>query len=327
MLCHALAVTTARAWAVAIARLTAFALALSMVISRAGLVIHEAIGHGAAAYAVGSSVTEVRLYAVAGGWIQYGPATWTSPRVAVVTLGGIAIEWLAAALCGWAARRRGGWLGLGLEAAAWGLAIHGGLYLAIGAADGVGDGQWLYRTLGPARVVVVIPATIAVVLAGAVAARRLGGQLLATLPMATRGRRAAGLAAALAVAGVVHGGAVAVELAVRADPTYARVMATEASRAIDRELAAWRAAAAADGSYRASAEPAVRRAIAARHQRPRYGGWIAGAAALAIALGFVLARARGHAPLPAAVVGRTVTVAVAAIVLVVAIDRAAAGFW
>jgi hypothetical protein len=155
--------------------------------------------------------------------------------------------------------------------------IHGGLYLAIGAADGVGDGQWLYRTLGPARVVVVIPATIAVVLAGAVAARRLGGQLLATLPMATRGRRAAGLAAALAVAGVVHGGAVAVELAVRADPTYARVMATEASRAIDRELAAWRAAAAADGSYRASAEPAVR----ARDRGPPASGRATAAGSLA----------------------------------------------
>lgn len=309
------------------ARLAGFALALSLVVSRAGLLVHEAIGHGAAAYAVGSSVTGLRLYAVAGGWIEYGPARWSDARVAVVTLGGIAVEWLVAAALALAARRRAGWLGFALTAAAWGLALHGALYLAVGSADGVGDGQWLYRALGPARIAVALPVALAVWLGGFVAARRLGATLMATLPSARRGPRAAALALALVAAGAVHGGAVAAEVVLRDDATYARVMASERTRAMARELAAWRAEAEAAGRHDLAAERAARRAIAARHREGRYGPAIAIGLAVAVALGFALASAGGATRLPASVVTRVAVAATLAVVLVVAVDRAAAAIW
>ena len=108
-------------------------------------------------------------------------------------------------------------------------------------------GRWIpaavvIASLGAARAAVVVPVTLVAALAAAVAARRIGAALLARLPSPRPRVRLAQLGAALALAGGAHAALVIGELRLRPDPTYQHVMATERSRAVARELAAWRAA-------------------------------------------------------------------------------------
>ncbi|MBK9031520.1 MAG: hypothetical protein IPL61_09320 [Myxococcales bacterium] len=309
----------------AVVRLAAWCLALSVVVSRAGLVVHELVGHGLAALAVGGSVTDLHLYWFAGGWIEYGGAeAWSPTAIAVVSLAGVTVEVVVAAgLAAWNRRRPA----LALAGAAWALTIHAALYLAVGAADGVGDGAWVHQRLGGARGAVAIPAAVAALVAAAVASRRLGAALIATLPPGPRARRVALLALALALAGGAHAALVVGELQVRPDPTYARVMATERARSIAREVAAWRAEAAARGELDAAHERAARRTIAARHQARRWGPWLVAAVALIAALGLARARARGHTPLADRDLTRAGGAAAIAVIAVAAIDVAARAIW
>lgn len=307
----------------AVLRLAAWCLALSLVVSRAGLVGHELLGHGGAALAVGGTVTDLHLYTFAGGWIEYGGVrAWSPTALAVVSLAGVAIELFAAAVLLGFGRRR-----VALVAAGGALAVHALAYLAIGAADGLGDGAWLHQRLGDGRAAVALPATALAMLAAALLGRHLGAALLATLPPRGRGPRLALLAAALALAGAAHAALVIGELRLRPDPTYTRVMATARERAIDRDLAAWRAAAAARGELDAAHERVAQRQIAERHQARRWGPIIAVAIAVVAALGLAGARTERHAPLPRTTVRRITIAAAIAVAMTVAIDVAARGFW
>lgn len=320
MICHPAAVSAPTSPAAAVARLAAWCLAVSLVISRAGLVVHELAGHGGAAYAVGGTVTDLHVYLFAGGWIEYGgSARWSPAALAVVSLAGIAVELAVAGLLGAWARRTDA---LAVTAAAWALAIHAALYLAIGTADGVGDGAWLYRRLGAARFAIALPVTLIAALGAAVAARRLAAALLARLPASRHRTRVAQLGLALAVAGGAHAALVLGELRLRPDPTYQHVMATERTRVIDRELAAWRAAHPVDD---AAALRAARAAIAARHPGRRYAPWILIAVAAAVALG--LAGARPQAARPPLALGPAALAALAAVATVGTIDALVRGFW
>ncbi len=319
MICHPWAVDAPSSPA-AVARLAAWCLAVSLVISRAGLVVHELAGHGGAAYAVGGSVTDLHVYLFAGGWIEYGgSARWSPAALAAVSLAGIAVELAVAGLLAAWARRRGG---LAAGAAAWALAIHAALYLAIGTADGVGDGAWLHRRLGAARAAVVVPVTLVAALAAAVAARRIGAALLARLPSPRPRVRLAQLGAALALAGGAHAALVIGELRLRPDPTYQHVMATERSRAVARELAAWRAA---HPTIDAAALREARTAIAARHPARRYAPWILLAVAAAVVLGLAGMRARAAQAPPA--LAPAAVAALVAVATVGTIDALARGFW
>ncbi len=82
--------------------------AVSMIISRLGLVLHELVGHGVAAVIAGGRVSEVELYVFGGGWISYGGAArWSVAAVIAVSLAGIAVElMIAVALAAIVARRR-----------------------------------------------------------------------------------------------------------------------------------------------------------------------------------------------------------------------------
>jgi hypothetical protein len=321
MICHPAAVRAPTSPVAAVARLAAWCLAVSLVISRAGLLVHELVGHGGAAYAVGGAVTDLHVYLFAGGWIEYGgSARWSPTALAVVSLAGIAVELaVAGALAAWARRTDA----LALRAAAWALAIHAALYLAIGTADGVGDGVWLHRRLGAARAAVVVPVTLVAALAAAVAARRLGAALLARLPAHRPRHQRAQLVLALALAGGAHAALVVGELRLRPDPVYASVMATEQRRVVERELAAWRAA---HPTVDDAALRAARAAIAARHPARRWAPWIVVAVAAAVVLGLAGARARA-APAAPAPLAPAVIAALAAVVTVGTIDALVRGFW
>lgn len=321
MICHPCPVSAPSSPAAAVARLAAWCLAVSLVISRAGLVVHELAGHGGAAYAVGGSVTDLHVYLFAGGWIEYGGSgRWSPTALAAVSLAGIAVELAVAGLLAAWARRRGG---LAPLAAAWALAIHAALYLAIGTADGVGDGAWLHRRLGAARAAVVVPVTLVAALAAAIAARHIGGALLTRLPGPSRRRQLAQLGVALALAGGAHAALVVGELRLRPDPTYQHVMATERSRVIERELAAWRAAHPTIDD--AGALRDARTAIAARHPARRYAPWILVAVAAAVVLGLAGVRPRAAQAPPA--LAPAAVAALIAVATVGTIDALARGFW
>lgn len=315
----------------AAARLALWALAVSMIISRLGLVLHELVGHGLAAMIAGGRVTEVHLYAFGGGWIEYGGHDhWTPAVVTGVSLAGIAVEVVAGLALAGIARRRGrdDVAGTGLLAAALGLALHAGFYLAAGTADGFGDGAVLHHALGGARAVLVVPLGLGLAALAYLGGRRVGGELRATLPDSSRGRHALAVAAALAAAGAIHGGLVAGELAVRPSPIYQRVMATARDRAVEDELAQWQAAAARAGRAPTPDEVAgTRRTIGARHRGVRLGPPLAIALVLAAGLGLVTARRPRRRPLVATATRTTVAIAVAAVILVVAIDVAATARW
>lgn len=311
--------------------LAAWALAVSLVVSRLGLVLHELGGHGLAAVLAGGEVADLHFYTFGGGWISYaGTRGWGRGAVVAVSMAGIAIELVVAAGLAIVVARRGrrDLAATGILAAALGLALHAGFYLAAGTADGFGDGAPLHRALGGARWVVVAPVALALAVLAFAGGRRIGSELRGVLPAASRGRHAVILAAALAGAGAVHAGLVAGELALRPSPTYQRVMATARDRAIADDVARWQADAARAGREPTPAErEAARRAAAARHRGIRVGPPLAIALAAAAAAGLLTAPRRAPRVLGTRAVAGTAALALASVILVVAIDVAAAAWW
>jgi hypothetical protein len=326
MICHPAAVRAPTSPVAAVARLAAWCLAVSLVISRAGLLVHELVGHGGAAYAVGGAVTDLHVYLFAGGWIEYGgSARWSPTALAVVSLAGIAVELaVAGALAAWARRTDA----LALRAAAWALAIHAapvpgdrhrrrrrrrqsGCIRTLGACARRGGRDPGRRSRWPRSPPRWPP-------------RRLGAALLAPGCRRTAARhQRAQLVLALALAGGAHAALVVGELRLRPDPVYARVMATEQRRVVERELAAWRAA---HPTVDDAALRAARAAIAARHPARRWAPWIVVAVAAAVVLGLAGARARA-APAAPAPLAPAVIAALAAVVTVGTIDALVRGFW
>jgi hypothetical protein len=303
-------------------RLTGFVAAVALATTRLGLVAHELVGHGGTANVVGASVTDVRLFWFAGGWIRYdGDWTWTS--AVIVQLGGIAIELVLAIALLVLARTRlrvNRWARLAATGAAGGMIVHAGFYLAAGTWHGFGDGVLLHRLLGDARVAVAIPAAIVVVTAAYLVARALVAPLAAAAPFAGRGARLGALAIASVVALGAHAGLAAAELAVRRDADYAAIMRPERDREIDREMARWLATRprAVD-----AAEVAARRRALEAADRPFPFAIVLGIATALAALAGA-ARSRDRDTASPALDRRTVAVAgvlaAAAITLVVAAD-------
>lgn len=250
-------------------RLIAFVAAVALATTRIGLVVHELVGHGGAANAVGAGVDEVRLFWFAGGWIHYSrDVEWTLRDALIVQLAGIAVELLVGTVAVLWARRRTDWLGAAVTGAGAGWMIHAGAYLAIGTWHGFGDGILLHQALGAAKAAVAIPIGVLCVAIAYLAARALTARFAATVPLPTRAGRLAVVAAAIAIAGGVLAGAARAELAVRADRTYGEIMKPERDREIEQELAAWLAAQKANGAtLDRAAVDAERRALDASHGR------------------------------------------------------------
>jgi hypothetical protein len=220
-------------------RLAAALFLIGLLASRLSLVLHELVGHGAVATALGGQVSAYRLFLFGGGWVSYawGPEHGVAASLAV-SMGGVALEVVAATIALLLARRaRGPLARLALVGFATADLLHAGFYLAVGAHHGFGDGRLLRAVLGAAAPFLVWTVVAATVAAGFVLARRLavlaGGWTGAT----TRAGRAGALVAAALAAGALHGGLTLAERAVIRDDTYARIMKPEAERRADREMA------------------------------------------------------------------------------------------
>jgi hypothetical protein len=218
-------------------RLAALLGAFALATSRIGLIGHELVGHGGLALACGANITNVELFWFAGGWIRYWLADGSPAAAIAIAMGGIAVELVAGVtLAAWV---RGPSLGRRLvRATGLVLIVHATWYLATGAFHGFGDGEVLFRALGDWRVLVAVPAGIVTCIAAYAAARSVFGVLVATLP-GSRRARIAGVIVAMTMAGGVHAGLAAAELAIRRDATYTAVMQSERDRRIAFELAKW----------------------------------------------------------------------------------------
>jgi hypothetical protein len=306
-------------------RLAVFVGAVVLVTTRVGLVVHELIGHGGAANAVGAGVDDVRLFWFAGGWIHYSrQVPWTLADMLIVQLGGIAIE-LAVGLAtvAWA-RRRPGWLGLALTGAGAGWVIHAAAYLAIGTWHGLGDGTLVHRALGDAKAAVAIPAGLVCVAAAYLAARALVARFEAVVPSASRPARLAVIFAALGVAGGLNAGLSRLEIVVRDDTTYGAIMRPERDRVVERELAAWLAAQRDRGAVPDRAAVArERRQLADAHRTFPFGVALVIAIVAAGALGAARSRPRpGPEPdsaLDGRILGRAAIAAAVSVAVVVGV--------
>jgi hypothetical protein len=219
--------------------LAALTFVVALATSRYGLVIHELMGHGGTAIALGGQVQGVHLFWFGGGWVTYLGHGWTTAEILAVTLGGIATEWIAAAVLALIARRARGLARMMLAGAATGFAIHGGMYLAVGTFYGSGDGALLHQLLGASRPLVWAPAAAVCVAAAWLGARAVVPVLRAHAP-GTQPLMLIG--AALVLGGAAHLALLVGEREVRPDATYTAIMKTEGQRAVERDVAAAKAA-------------------------------------------------------------------------------------
>jgi hypothetical protein len=126
---------------------------------RAGLILHEFLGHGFACLLLGGSITNIHLSFFGGGWILYAP--WPEDlsiaQQLFLDLSGVAVECgVGIVLMLWARNvRKFLFLKLLLVACASVFWVHGLFYLVTGTLDGYGDGRLLYQLLSqPWRTVI-----------------------------------------------------------------------------------------------------------------------------------------------------------------------------
>jgi hypothetical protein len=306
-----------------LARLTALVLALALVISRLGLVAHELLGHGLVASATGGDVNAWSLHWFGGGWLGFTrKRDATGVLLYAVEMGGIAVELLLGLACAAASRVTKGTWRFALGGAAWALALHAGWYLAAGTYHGFGDGWVLHRRLGDARLAVVIPAAIAIVVGGAIAGARVGRALRAYVPGSPR-RQLAVAAGALAIALGAHATLTLTELRLRTDRPYQRTMRTAAERAVDRELGTMIATSEVAGRRMDPREiAAARRRLERKHRQLPVGPVLIALIGIAAAGGIARSRPAEVGTPPS---NRALTAAAAAcaasIALVIVLDR------
>jgi hypothetical protein len=200
------------------------------------------------------------------------------------------------------------------------LVVHATWYLATGAFHGFGDGLVLYRALGSARVPVAIAAGLVTCVAAYLAAQRVLGVLAATLP-GSRRARVLGVIVAAALAGGLHAGLAAGELAIRRDPTYAAAMQPQRERDIARELVAWQREQAARGVIVTDEERRAERArLAARHGAFPFAWLLAAATLASVIAGAVRARTIADERIGGRLLAIAAAVACGAICAVILID-------
>lgn len=220
------------------ARLAALLAALGLATSRVGLIIHELVGHGGTAVALGGEIRDFRMFWFAGGWIRYHFPDGTRDEFLAISLGGIVIEAVIGAAV-WLVLTRADslWVRLARGAGA-AFVIHAAWYFATGTWHAYGDGWQVSRALGDAR----YPAAIIVGLfacgATFAAARLLLGALAAQIPGSPKSQ-VIGVVAAAILAGGLQITLAFGEVRVRGDSTYGAIMITERDRNIERDLRLW----------------------------------------------------------------------------------------
>jgi hypothetical protein len=300
-------------------RLAALLAALALATSRIGLIGHELVGHGGMALACGADVVDVQLFWFAGGWIRYQLADPSMAAMLAIAMAGIGLE-LVVGLGLWTLVR-GDTLGRrlvrGIGAA---LVVHATWYLATGAFHGFGDGLVLYRALGDARVAVAIAAGLVTCTVSYLAAQRVLGTLVATLPGSARAR-VAGVIVAAVLAGGLHAGLAAGELWLRRDPTYSATMQHQRDRDIAMELAKWQRERAARGvAIDDGARRAEQARLAAKHKTFPFVWLLAAATVASVIAGAVRARKVPDERIRNRLLASAVAVAAAAICAVIVLD-------
>jgi hypothetical protein len=288
----------------ALPRLTLLLVCLGLTASRCGLILHEVVGHGGVAAALGGHVREITLFWFGGGWVKTATPDASRAAALAIQLGGIAVELLAGALLLLAARqldsrtaapasrRRIAADLVRLTSALF--VAHALWYAATGTWHGFGDGVLLHDTLGTLR------HPVALVLGGglcavAVIATRGLCRALAPLVNGTNARRLALVLTAAAGAAAIHGALTYGEFTVRRDRTYRETMRTAEQRATDDRLARWRAEQLRRGRVPDDAETVARvRALTPPRPFP-FAKVLAAVALAAVGLG---ARSLRHAVLP-----------------------------
>jgi hypothetical protein len=299
-------------------RLAGLVACVALATSRIGLVVHELVGHGGTAIALGGSIAKVRLFWFAGGWIQYTSVPATTAAQLAIAMGGIAVELACGSLVWFLVR--GDTLGRRIvRAVGAALIVHASWYLATGAWHGYGDGQLLYRVLGSARYPVALAAGVVTCTAAFAGARLVIGALADTVPTA----RIAGTVAALVLAGGLHAGLAAGEVHLRADPTYGRIMQPEKERLVERDLARWAEYERSMGREVSTADRETQQTKLEREHRTFPFAWLLGAAALVAGIaGAVRARAGTTDVIAPRLLAFAAAWAAAAIGVVIAIDLA-----
>lgn len=200
--------------------------------SRIGLLVHEFIGHGGMAYALGGKVPEWRLFLFGGGWIRYNRNPWYSTGQEIsIALAGCGSELIFAAVVWLVSTRLEGVPRAMARIVAMLLCAHVCVYISTGTHYGYGDGMKLHGVLSPflRHVLVVGLSLVMASLAYALAKQAL--LLAALLELGSGLRRIALAAAAVMVATVVHGSLYYGERAIiDPDQTYEAMMQREVER-------------------------------------------------------------------------------------------------
>jgi hypothetical protein len=200
--------------------------------SRIGLLVHEFIGHGGMAYALGGKVPEWRLFLFGGGWIRYNRNPWYSTGQEIaIALAGCGSELIFAALVWLVSTRVEGVPRAMARIVAMLLCAHVCVYISTGTHYGYGDGTKLHELLSPLlRHVLVVG--LSLVMAGLAYALAKQALLLAALLELGSGLRRIALAtAAVMVATIVHGSLYYGERAIiDPDQTYEAMMQREVER-------------------------------------------------------------------------------------------------
>ncbi|HTR50642.1 MAG TPA: hypothetical protein VMJ10_08040 [Kofleriaceae bacterium] len=215
-------------------RLTILLACATLATTRFGLVVHEVVGHGGTAIALGGEITAIKLFWFAGGWVGYRLDDAGLAAHLACRLGGIASELVTGAALWLALRRRTGLGARVVRGIAAGLAVHATWYLAAGTWYGFGDGIALYQELGDGRYAVSIPAALVGSLAGFASAR----EVFAGIAGAAPGKR---WIVALVIALVANVVPIACEVYLRHDEVYTAMMMSERARTIQRELGRYQA--------------------------------------------------------------------------------------
>lgn len=219
----------------AVARLTLLFSLIGLLASRIGLLVHEFIGHGGAAFALGGSVPAWRLFLFGGGWIQYERNPWYSSfEQHSIALAGVALQSLVAALIWYRSRERPGLAASMARLIAMLLWAHACVYLALGVHYGFGDGRLLHESLSSTERAVLIVLVVGALVYLSYALTRGALLLAASLGKSVGAIRAASAALAVTLAAGAHFGLYYAESRViDPDETYASIMQQE----IDRKLA------------------------------------------------------------------------------------------
>ena len=302
-------------WGYAVLRLTGFLAAIGLVTSRAGLLMHELVGHGGAALVTGGEVLAVRLFYFAGGWIRYRLPEPTFAANAFVEAAGIGVE----AVIGLAlllAIRRDGLAARVVRGIGAGLVVHAGWYFSTGIWHGYGDFVRLHRELGDARAPIAIVVGLASCGVAYAGARIALGSLAAAVP-GRRSARVAGVAAACVIAGGLQIGLALGETALRRDETYGTIMRRERDRVIARELAEWQRR---QPTIDEAARAARARQLDEQHRVFPFMPLLGVLVAAATILGARRARPAPDGAVPARLVAIAAALAILSVIIVIALD-------